>query len=61
LPLHKARKSNNNSTNTEPGRPMPRDTLEDAVKTVGDEDNIDGVAEAEKTNYLRLLFCHCII
>ena len=33
-----------------PGRPMPGETLEDAVKNVEDEDNIDGVTEPDKLN-----------
>lgn len=31
-----------------PGRPMPTETLEDSVKAIGDEDNIDAVSKTEK-------------
>lgn len=31
-----------------PGRPMPNESLDDSVKNIGDEDNIDGVTIEEK-------------
>jgi hypothetical protein len=31
-----------------PGRPMPSDSLDDSVKNIGDEDNIDGISMDEK-------------